>query len=435
MISDETIRIDDTLYDLSQAYKKRNYEPPKLNTTVTAYLDINGDIVYIKDGIDSNMEVGYLLSAAILESGDELQIRYLTSTGSILTAQLADNVRIDGISFKSGTMNSILKAVQGYTGDEKTKRRIFRYILNSDKEMLQMDFPRSQENVTNQDEANEGKDTLHIMKGDGTTKFKYKSSVRTFYNSSNGSFAIKPDAVVFSIPAPGSQYETDYDEYEIKNINSIWNDTEYKVLAYSIDCDTIFADFAVIYTDGPSTDSINSHDAYVITKVYDGVNSENEEIKIIEVYDGSKKSYALKNSDVWNAAIETNEGKALIKGDIVRFDTDANGEISNLTIADDEGKYDDYFFAANGYLFMKEDGYAFFTKRKPTSASSISADNMILIPLDQFKITIYNKRTDDAYEGVADEIIDYKTDPDVMSKIYITMSYENAISLICVTEE
>ena len=38
-------------------------------------------------------------------------------------------------------------------------------------------------------------------------------------------------------------------------------------------------------------------------------------------------------------------------------------------------------------------------------------DDMLLIPIDDFTITIYDKDRDEVREGVSSEIIDYMTDP------------------------
>lgn len=433
-VNDEDIGIDEEQYDLSNTFLSRSYRLPKPGTEVTAYLDINGDIVYIEDDADESMEVGYLIGAYVKDSRDALSVKYMNTSGALTTAEIDDRVKIDGIMYKNDDMEKVLSVLKGFTGDNSTKQRIFRYKKKSGGMINQIDFPRDQEALSSSDEVNEGKDTLHVIKGDGITKYKYKSSVQTFHNTSNGSFAVKADVPIFNIPAPGSIYEGNYSEYGIKKSSSLWNDTDYKVIAYSVDCDTVFADYLVMYSDGPSSGSINGRNAYVVTKVMESINADNEDVHCIEVYDNGKKKYVLKNEDAWKAALETNEGSEIKKGDIVRFDTDSSGQISNLTIADNKGSYDDYFFAATGYLFMKDDGYAYFTKNMPDQSTSISDDGMILIPLDKFKITIYDRSDDEVYEGVADEIVDYKTDPGNISKIYITMNYENPESLICVID-
>lgn len=433
-VNEEDIGIDEEQYDLSNTFLSRGCSLPKPGAEVTVYLDINGDIVYIEDNADESMEAGYLIGAYIKESGDSLAVKYMNTSGALTTAEVDGRVKIDGIMYKDEDMEKVLSVLRGFTGDNSTKQRIFRCKKKSGGAINQIDFPRDQEALSSSDEANEGKDTLHVIKGDGTTKYKYKSNVQTFYNTSNGSFAVKADIPIFNIPAPGSIYEGNYSEYGVKKPGSLWNDTEYKVIAYSVDCDTVFADYLVMYSDGPSSGSINGRNAYVVTKVLNSVNADNEEVHCIEVYDNGKKQYALKNEDVWKAALETNEGSEIKKGDIVRFDTDSSGQISNITIADNKGSYDDYFFASTGYLFMKDDGYAYFTKNMPDQSTSISDDGMILIPLDKFRITIYDRSDDEVYDGVADEIIDYKTDPGNISKIYITMNYENPESLICVID-
>lgn len=447
MLDDEEISIDGNVYELSQAYINREYTAPKIGTTVTAYLDINGEVVYLDEGSDTSMSVGYILGAAVLESGDELQVKYFTSDGNVATSLTDGTVKIDGKSYSDSNMNAMLGAICG-NDNSGIERRIFRYSKNSSGKINKLDFARAQKNCITESDKSEGEQTLYTVNdkyvandgkqnstSESTVKYKYKHNARTFIDESGNyaSLALNPNTIIFKIPDKGSGKETDYSEYEIASVSSLGYDEEFKVFAYKTGTDGLTADYAVLFVNNSGDENISSQEGYVVTKVTATLNRDKEEVKCIQIYkDGEKKEFVCKNSDVWEDAVAANDNKAIAKGDIVRFDTDSYGQISNLTVDKGKGKYNDYFYSAQGYIYYKEDGYAYFTTKKPNS--SMSFDDMLLIPIDDFKVTVYNKRNNDVYEGVADEIIDYMTDPENYSSVYITMSYENAKTLICITD-
>lgn len=448
IMGDEDMTIDGTKYELSPAYQNRNYERPKIGSTVTAYFDINGEVVYLDDGSDTSMSVGYLLGAAVLESGDELQLRYFTSDGDVTTNIITGgNVKIDGKTYSTNNMETMLKVILG-TNTDTVKRRIFRYSVNSGGQINKLDFARSQEACLTQAEKDEGEQTLYIVNNtyyanDGkqsatsttSVKYKYKHNARTFIDESGiySSIALDPEAIVFKIPEEGSDKETDYDEYEITTVSNLGYDEEYKLYAYKSGTSGLMVDYVVLFANNSGGENINSENGYVVTKITDTLSRTNDEVHAIEVYqDGAKKSYTVKDSDVWDDAVAENDGKEIEKGDVVRFDTDSYGQISNLTVDKGKNKYGDWFYSARGYLYLKDDGYAYFTTKRPSA--NMSFDDMILIPIDDFDVTVYNKRTEEVYKGVPDEVIDYTTDPENYSSVYITMRNETAMTLICVTE-
>ena len=445
-ISGEEITLDGTVYRLSDAYK--NSGTVKTGSSVTAYLDLNGDVVYIKEGSDTSMEIGYLLNAAVLESGDEIVLRYINSKGSEETANLRSKTNIDGQSYND--IDEKMAAIVGDGDSHNVEKRIFRYAENSSGEIVRLDFARAQEACIGDEERNEGAQSLYVINdryvandgresgedGAAVIKYKYKYNVRTFIDESGmySSLAINPDTVVFKVPEPGSDRENEYEDYEVTNASSLGYDEQFKVFAYKSDTNGLTADYVVLFTDNSGTDNIRSQEGYVVTKITESLNRYDEQVQCLEIYvNGEKKSYVMKDSAVWEKAVEENNNNSIEKGDIVRFDTDAYGQISNLTVDRGTGKYSDYFYSAQGYIYLKDEGYAYFTTKRPND--SMSFDDMLLIPIDDFDIIIYNKDTEEVYEGVSGEIIDYMTDPENYSSVYITMNYETAKTLICVTDD
>lgn len=444
-ISDETITIDGNEYELSQAYINRNYTMPKVSTTVTAYLDFNGDVVYMDEGGDTGMEVGYLLRAYEEEGGEDITIKYIDSKGSAQTSELRAKVNIDGAQYEDP--DAKLAAINGNTEDGSAEKRIFRYSVNGSGEVIRLDFARAQAECLTEAERGEGAQSLHVVNSsyyanDGMSsdsddaslvKYTYKYNARTFIdeNGTYSSIALNPNTVIFKVPSDGS---SDVNDYEITNVSSLGYDEQYKVFAYKTGTDGLTVDFAVLFTDVGGAENIRSQEGYVVTNVTEALNRNEEAVQCVEVYiNGERRSYIIKEEEVWDEAVASNNNNPIERGDIVRFDTDSYGEISNLTVDKGSGKYDDYFYSAQGYIYLKDDGYAYFTTKRPTD--SMSYDDMLLIPIDDFSITVYDVRRDEVHEGVSGEIIDYMTDPENYSSVYITMNYETPKTLICVIDE
>lgn len=311
---------------------------------------------------------------------------------------------------------------------EKTEKKLVLYSLNSSSKINEIDLFGSESSSA----------VLSIV-ADG--KFTYKSSVQVFFDDgSNGTekypmFPLDDNVVVFSVPKEGSTGENDMEEYTVKSVSSIYNDTEYELIAAKADDDTIYAQYLVLYEDSSDTSSFSSKDMYIIRSISDTLNKSGELVKGFTVYiNGEEQEYVLKNSTVWDNMLKANFGVEPQENDVVRFDIDANGEISKMALLSDEGEYDDWFYADTGYLLKKEKNMAYISLSRPTQNGSVDS-NTVLVPLNQFKITILDMDTNEVYEGSVGDLVSYEEDPQYYSKVLFTMSYENPMQLICINGE
>ncbi len=432
----EDVTVDGIKYIFSDVYLNRNYERPNVSTDITAHLDINGDIVYIEDEGDTSMSIGYFVNAFIQDDGETLQMRYMTSDGDMITANIANSIIIDGVTYGSGDKTGKINALRG--SGTTAQERIFRYTTNGSGAVRRVDFARAQRETLTDADKREGENTLYTLndkyvKDDSQAKYTYKYSARTFVdeNGSYASIAFSPKTIIFIVPDENSK--SGYEDYEATNVSSLGYNEQYRVYAYKTTMDGITADYAVLVKNGTGATNLRSQTGYVVTDVFSGVNSDGETVPGFGVYmNGSEQSYMVQSQEIYDDAVEANDGEDIKRGDIVRFDTDSSGEVTNVIVDRGSGKFGDYYYSALGYIYFKDDGYAYFTTQRPTA--SMSYDDMTLIPIDNFDITVYSKKEKKAYSGVAEDIIDYTTDPINYSTVYITMNYENAKSLICVTD-
>ncbi len=416
--SEDYITIDDTEYEVSE-YFNANFDIPALGKDVTAYLDINGQIVYMDRSGASGMSAGYVMRGYTDDSGEDYYLRVFTEKGDFVDYKLDRNIKIDGTTYAAQAalehMSDMIAdnpqdADAGMAKFAKARRRIILYSANSDNSITRIDTAY---------DTSDGDGTLRAaLELTKDEKFSYKQSTGMFYNdSSNHYFSLSTDALIFSIP----EDESDTSDYEIKSVSSFgWSD--YEMYPFKADPESLLVDYGVEF----ATKSADmGTDGYVITAVRDGLNSDGEEVKVLELYNGDEREYALSDSELWQSEWG--------KGTIVRVAVNSRGEISAIEEAKTTGTIiSSYDYAGKGYIYERRDGWGYFTTSKPSAGMDVGS--MALIPIDKFKIIVYNKRSDEHYTGTVGDIVDYMSDPAHCTEIYITMNYENPKTMICIVD-
>ncbi len=409
---DEEIDIDGSVYNVSD-YFNDNYSMPELGKNVTAYLDMNNNVVYIGEGTTSGMTAGFINKCFVDEGADDYTVRIFSENGKFIDYVLATNVNIDGTKYSSeDAAEELISHINASDGSNVSiaKNRIILYSANSDKKITRID---TAVNTTDGDDTL--KPGIDITKDE---KFSYKQSTGTFYNNTeNHFFSISDEAIVFSVPDDLG----DTSDYEIKTKSSFgWQD--YEIYPFKAGSSSLLTGYAVEFSS--SSNSV-SNEGYVITKVLDGLNAAGDESKILELYNGSTYKYTLKDSDLWKSEWG--------KGTIVKICINSSGEISAIEEAKTSGEIiSDYDYSGKGYIYQREGNWGYFSASKPGSSADLS--DMVLIPLNKFSIVVYNKRSEESYTGTVGDIVDYVSDPANCTEIFITMNYENPKQMICIVD-
>lgn len=409
--SDETIVIDGNEYELSTGFTDHN-NLPEIGKTVTAYLDLDGRVFYIESSGVSGMKLGYLMKCFADDDGT-YNLRLYTSDSKTEVFEFNRNVNIDGKSYSEEEAARHIMGLleKSYSNNmERASNRIVLYSANSSNRISKIDTAADRS-----DGDNTIKPALTINEN---RWFSYKQNTSTFYNNANNQFfSLEPDSVIFSIPNDDSKTE----DYTVKTKNGFgWGD--YEIYPFKIDDGNLLIPYAVEYTNEGSN---FGNEGYVITKIMDGLNSENEVTKVVELYNGTKTKYALKDDSIWKPEWEV--------GSIVRVSINSRNEIAAMENATSKGTImNDYEYCGTGWIYEMHNGWGYFTTEKPNAGMDVS--NMALIPVDKFNIIIYDKSKKECYIGSYGDIIDYVSDPKYCSKVYITMNYENPKNMICVLD-
>lgn len=412
--SDEEITIDGDVYELARGFIDK-YELPETGNMIEAYLDMDGRVVYVEQGSATGMNVGYLMKAYTEDNGDDYIVRIFTKDGEFENYKVTDKTSIDGE--KPGSKELVLDAfntlITGKEADSnfvKASRRLVLFSTNSSDELIKVDTAY---------DTSDGDNTLKpLFEAASGEKFSYKQSTGTFYNTSNNHFfSLTDEAIVISVP----QDESDTSEYTVKAKSSFgWND--YEIYPFKANDDNLLASICVEYD--TSASSVTS-DLYIITGIMDGLNKDGEEVKVLELYNGTEKTHALKEASLWRSEWD--------KGTVVQIAVNGNSEITAISEANTSGTIiDSYDYIGKGYIYTRDGDYGYFATGKPSETPDVST--MALIPVNKFSIIVYNKRTEECYTGTAGDIIDYESDPENYTPVYITMSYENPKTMICIVD-
>jgi len=423
--------IGDKEYDVSPHFIDAGFTVPALGDKVTVYLDAFGNIAFIGESSYQGLSTAYLVASGRENSIDQRgELKLFMPDGEFQCFKMADKIK-----YKNGrlTYNEMLtELAKGGIGGN-AKQQIIAFSTNADGYINRIDLPHASEDAALT--ANDG-NTFHRVIGteekntDGSNKFTFKNTIDVFFKVGYGFFAANDRTVIYAVPQPGSEDCYDEDSYSIVKLSSLINNTSHTIDPFTIGYDTVPVTCAVKYD--AVAEKITSQEVYILTKHTAALDSEGMDTIAIRVFkDSAEQKLYLKSTEVWDEATANNGGKELKSGDIVRFETNSKGQITKLEKSTVINSYDDEFAGMEGYIFRKKGNWAYFTTEMPAADTKLNG-NMILVPLDQFAITIYSSAAKTANAGTPADIRDYETVGANCSKVYMTLNYENPISLIVI---
>ena len=425
--------IGDKEYRVSPHFINGGFALPSLGDKVTVYLDAFGNIAYFDETTVQGISTAYLVAADYDGSIDgRVEVKLFMPNGEFECYKLADKVKFKNERY---TYDRILTELKKGGVDGQAKQQLIAFSTNASGYINRIDIPHESEQAAIA--ANDG-NTFHRVVGtaanntSGSNKFTFKNTIDVFFKVGYGFFAANDRTVIYAVPQPGAEDCYDEDSYSIVKVSSLANNTSHTIDPFVMGYDTVPVTCAVKYD--AVAEEITSREVYILTKHTAALNEDGTDTVAIRVFkDSSEQKFHLKSMEVWDEATANNGGKELSSGDIVRFETNTKGQITKLEKSTVINSYDDEFAGMEGYIFRKKGNWAYFTPEMPTASTTVGG-NMILIPLDQFAITIYSKAAKTATSGTPADIRDYETVGSNCSKVYMTLNYENPISLIVIEQ-
>lgn len=340
----ESLTINGNTYKYSKAAPWLNglssvLAEPALQDVGVFCLDMNGDVVaYKADSVVENIYYGYIMGIEDTKGSfdNEKEMRILTQSGSIITAELRDKVRVDGTPCTAEEAYDLLvESAKMQNNDENencTVQQLVKYTTKSSGGTTVVDKIYTAVGTSTGMKI-EGDELYFYNKVTGADSMKYTYSTKKLSNKDTN-IAIG-SATVFVVPTD----RTDYSDYIIKTVDAVFKSNQsYNVEFFDVS-KTNSAKIVVCYGGNASSEVDSSTPLSVLTEKVDNMaNPDNgEAMKKLTGYSSSysgghtELSGWLSNESTWTPSL----------GDIFRAGTDREGF---LKIEEDDVIYS----AANG---------------------------------------------------------------------------------------
>ena len=299
--------------DSTEFHKKAANYPNeiKLRDRGTFYLDIEGKIAAVNKNAtaDNGQNLGknyaYLMGAAMNDGFDTTaQFKLFTAKGETQIVSSANKMRFNEKYAQEPKM-----VVDTLGGDAMTPQIVV-YETNSSGNITALETAKDN-TATGAPNVNEF--TMNIKKED----MVYKSA-----SGKLGSVAITEDTIIFDIPTEAG---TDSDKYSVRNKASLSNDTSYDAIVYDLQ-ENYTANVVVITSSTGITEAQSP--ILVVDTIAATQNDEYEETDRLYGWQSGKEIDILASEK----GILVKGEKALEKGDIIQYRTNAQGEIDGITV-------------------------------------------------------------------------------------------------------
>ncbi len=287
---DDYIAVNDVEYSISPVIC--NFEMMKAGKNITAYIDYNGNVAAIEASAGST-KFGYLINLHYNQAtlDKELLVKvYMAKATSVEIFNCAERVTVDGNVYKS--FDDIEKALKN--GD-KAKQSIVSVKLNSNNEIIEIDFPDTNDTKENAQTA------FARIPADDTLLFGRRE--RSFSNK----FYVNTETPIIIVPSDPNE-EKDYMTIDVES-SLIQAHHDVTIAGYSVGEDKYLADVCVI--SGGEGGALGDNNYIVVSKVTKATDAEGDSCYRVYYlnYNTGKEEYY----DVLQESLST-ENEEIIKG-------------------------------------------------------------------------------------------------------------------------
>lgn len=405
----------------------------KLGETGVFYLDVQGKVAVL-DNDETSDNYGFLMLADTSGGVDStLQVKLLTAQNEIKVFSLAQNIRLNGSSISTTSeagRNTFLQTLKNNpvsNGENKDHSpQIILYKLSADGLINSVETAKDGDN---------GSLLVGYTTGPGG-KVQYKSGTKTFRMK----VSADSSTVVFRVPA--DMTAADDEDFDAPGVSAFKHDNNYTIAAYNVNDGGVAK--AIVVWDSVSKSMPSDTSAFaIVDKVVSSVKEDGME---------TERLYALSNGkyielDAYDTETllvpSGTEQRRLKRGDGIRYETNANGEISGIELEYDITKpytiqnYSSEFnriWAFSGVVYSKDGNNLVTVKGADKDFTEI--DKKYLDPNNRIamlaggNVYIYDQETDRVTRGTTDDIFDRKVCGDDASRIYARFNYESCKDIV-----
>lgn len=446
-LTEDTAVIGDAEYKMAD-YLYQTDQQLRLNEEGTFRLDVEGKIAVADFTGASVMRYGYLIDMAIEGTIDQTyRFKLLDEDGTIYNYDVDDKVILDGQSFETA---SILDQTFRWTEEQlreegyvdsngeftiapKTfKRQLVRYRVDKNSVIKELDT------ATVVNKPIDGELTQVDPNGLRAER-RYKQYAKSFqleFNISDNTklFRVPDNGVdaTTKLPVNDAGYLNDDKNFDCVDTSVFVHDRLYTVEGFDFE-DGFLAGAAVIYQKGVEEVSDVST-LGLVDRITQAIDAEGEKAYKLYCLAGGKFSeYFVDEATLYMADAG---GRMPMRGDVIRFSTNKNNEITSITLDLDittldktqsnyKGTFMSSFYEFMGPVTGKGNGY-FTVKGK----KSTSADDVYLTPLTVGNFYVYDSELDRISNGSVDDLICGDSVAEGASYVLVRMGYETCKEVI-----
>ena len=309
------IRIDDTVYEVSNAFAKKYLETGSIpmGKELEVFLNRKGVVVaLISNGDD--FVYGYLQSSIFdnSEGEDELYIKIFTISGESTKYTTSEKIRIDGARKTISEASAILRDLTD---------KFIRYALDKDNEIASIDIADTLDNYMAANpmyefgDARPEENSLLLYKHMTTSS---NAQYRTAFNGFAG-YATLSGTPIFFIPNDDTD-EDKYDDWRVYSVSDLPGNTSFDWKAYDIKPDGTAGAVVIRYSDLSVFD--RQYGSFICESISEAIMSDGDIGKALTGYDGSEyKTYYIPKTveDKFKVEYGSLETEGFSVGDIYRI--------------------------------------------------------------------------------------------------------------------
>lgn len=328
---DVTVFVDEESYRYStNAASQEYFEKLSPGSQYVFYLDHLGRIAEVLPGESKSTQYGYLVDAAIDGVfGDRvLLFMYLPGAGGLQEIRCAQRVEIDGVTLRESEKVIDALRINNYGADTvKVVPKPVKYAKNSDGEISALNTPRKGE--AEADEA------VEFVCYSGFNGGSYNTETHVF----GGQVRVDAKTKIFCVPLKEEDYK-DRTKYILKDFNylrgRIYPSSKEKIEFFGMSKD-MTAEVIVLHQENIGGTEIDQNTPItVVSDILQSVNADGEMVSRIEGWEKGAQVSVNASSDfdadltkVYNGANGVVVKSKVRKGDIIRYRTNARGELED----------------------------------------------------------------------------------------------------------
>ncbi len=262
-VSEDSVVVDDTEYDIEPAYLDEAKAELKPRTTGIFYLNLYGKIAYFDSTATADGDFAFLIKATEDSVEECVYLKLLLTDGSIKSFQASEKVKIDGTVYKKSA--AVYNALEEAGGGIVSQMII--YSANDNGEVSAIDT------VTTKNSSSD-----HLVVKAPLKSRIYMSGARRL----NHDVSMRNNAVIFTVPEFNKAAEADNRQFGVES--NLIEQKSYNCIAYSTDPDSMYCEAVVIVQNEIVHEFTDKDYLYMVSGVYERYDEKDEEVKkILEV--------------------------------------------------------------------------------------------------------------------------------------------------------